>query len=86
VAGDLLDPPHGDLLGELFRPVPAAKDATSLDAHARSDLPDGEHRTQAPVAPEPVRSTTGVDEPGVEAAAVGALVAVLWGSNMGFWA
>jgi hypothetical protein len=58
----------------LLCPVPAAKDATGLDAHVGGDLPDGEHRAQTALASEPARSAAGVDELGVEAAAVGALV------------
>jgi hypothetical protein len=69
-AGDLLNPPHGDLLGELLRSGPAVKDATGLDAH-RGDLPDGEHRAQTALVSEPARAAAGVDELGVEAAAVG---------------
>jgi hypothetical protein len=58
-------------------PSASGEGCSRLNAHVGGDLPDGEHRAQTALGSEPTRAATGVDELGVKAAAVGALVAVL---------
>jgi len=76
-AGCLVDALAADLLSVALGAVPAAQDASGADAVVGGDLLDGEHGSQAPVAPEPARGAD-LDHLGLEAPAVGAFVAVLW--------
>ncbi|MDQ3765132.1 MAG: hypothetical protein M3460_27640 [Actinomycetota bacterium] len=56
--------------------MPAAQYPPGSNPDGRGDLTDGEHATQPAIAPESTRASASVDHLGVEAAALGTLVAV----------
>ena len=74
--GRALDAFHDNGLRQAFRPVPAPQDAPGGNPDRGRDLADGEHRAHTAVAPEPAGPGAALDELGLRATALGALVPV----------